>query len=322
MIAADTDVLQNASNFVSTSALYGQWAFIPVTDGKFIKERPTTQLLKGGKLNGVRILSTHNRNEAPDFTPQGLTTEENFVGFVSENYPMLSEENITSILDLYYIPANASNILVASNGENPPYSTTNSEWAYGWQQAATNLYAETTFICPSYWLADGYANKEHGKAWTYQFSVPPAQHGYNMYPLFAPTDGAGTGMDTVFRTALQYMFGNFVLRGDPTLDQAQISALDGNGGNITAAGAGVWPQWQATAGSNWMLNLNMTGGIPVNNTYVQDGVTLEVVSYMPSNNISSTALEADFQLVEGYSWEGGRGKRCQLWADLAPWTLE
>lgn len=29
---------------------------------------------------------------------------------------------------------------------------------------------------------------------------------------------------------------------------------------------------------------------------------------------------AKFDVVNGYSWEGGRGDRCNLWADLGYWT--
>ncbi|KAI0109343.1 alpha/beta-hydrolase [Hypoxylon sp. NC0597] len=319
LISADTADLQNASDYVSTSGLYGQWAFIPVTDGTLIQERPTSQLLNGGKLNGVRILSSNNLNEAVDFTPQGITSEEDFTSFLLNNYPKLTEENITNILALYSVPENSSNILVNSDGENPPYSTTNSGWAFGWQQAATNLYAETTFVCPSYWLADGYARKENGKAWHHQFSVPPAQHGLDLYPLLQRTDSIGDGMDEEFRTAFQQIWGNFIVKGDPTLDKAQTTAF--GDGNIKAAGTGIWPQWQGEPDCDWMLNLNMTGGTPVTNSFILNGTTIHVASYVAGND-TSPPLKADFSVAEGTSWEGGRGQRCQLWADLGPWILE
>ncbi|KAI1372566.1 alpha/beta-hydrolase [Hypoxylon crocopeplum] len=319
LVSADTVALQNASDYVSASGLYGQWAFIPVTDGTFIQERPTSQLLEGGELNGIRILSASNLNDGPFFTPQNTTSEDDFKSFLLYNYPLLSEENITSILTLYSIPANTSSILVNSDGENPPYSTTNSGWAFGWQQAATNLYAETTFACPSYWLADGYAKKQDGKAWHYQFSVPPGQHGSDLEPLLLPPDVTGTNMDEVFRSAFQEIWGNFVVRGDPTLSELQTSTP--SEGNITAAGAGTWPRWQGEPGRDWMLNVNMTGGMPITTAAVLDGTTIPVISYVPGND-SSPPLTADFKVAEGYSWEDGRGKRCQLWADLGPWIKE
>ena len=53
---ADTRVLQNASAYVSAGGKYGQWAFLPVTDGEFLRQRPAEQLL-AGEVNGLRILS-------------------------------------------------------------------------------------------------------------------------------------------------------------------------------------------------------------------------------------------------------------------------
>jgi hypothetical protein len=38
-----------------------------------------------------------------------------------------------------------------------------------------NIYAETTFVCPSYWLAEAFSNSDHG-AYKYQYSVPAALH--------------------------------------------------------------------------------------------------------------------------------------------------
>jgi carboxylesterase type B len=52
----DTILLQNASAHVSLGSKYGQWAFLPVTDGEFLQKRPSEQLL-AGEVNGLRILS-------------------------------------------------------------------------------------------------------------------------------------------------------------------------------------------------------------------------------------------------------------------------
>ncbi|KAI2618268.1 alpha/beta-hydrolase [Hypomontagnella submonticulosa] len=320
LVAADTIDLQNASDDVSTSGLFGQWAFIPVTDGTLIQEKPISQLLAGGELNGIRVLSSNVLNEGPDFTPRNITSEDDFRAFLSVNYPFLCEDNITSILALYSVPANVSDIIVNSDGENPPYSTTNGGWASGWDQAAINLYGETTFTCPSYWLADAFAKKQNGRAWHLQFSVPPGQHSLDLVQLLTPTDVTGTGMDQVFRTAFHQMWGNFIVRGDPTLTEVQTDTP--NHENITAAGTGIWPEWQGEPGQNWMLNMNMTGGMPVTGNVTLNGVDVPVTSYVPGNGSSWPPLVADFKIAEGSSWEGGRGERCQLWANLGPWIME
>jgi hypothetical protein len=49
-------VLQQASFNVSASGLYGTWGFLPVTDGVFIQQLPSQQLLQK-QVNGVNFLS-------------------------------------------------------------------------------------------------------------------------------------------------------------------------------------------------------------------------------------------------------------------------
>ncbi|KAK5628761.1 hypothetical protein RRF57_004476 [Xylaria bambusicola] len=318
--AADTVVLQDASARVSTSANYGQWGFIPVTDGKLIRKRPTQQLAVDRNVNGLRILTGNNENEAPGFTPQNVTTEEQFIDFVLTNYPRLSEQNISSILELYAVPEDVSPIYADSDGVTPPFSTTNSNWAIGWQQAANNLYAEATFVCSSYWLADAFAGSRRKSSWKYQFSVPPSSHGADVSPLLTDPKIQGTGMDEVFRTAFQQTWGNFIVKGDPTLSTAQASTA--GQGNITAATTGKWLQWGGQPGRDFMLNLNMTGGMPVTTPRQVGGSVVNITSYVPSSGGSYPELEATFNLVPGWQWEGGRGQRCQLWVELGQWAFE
>lgn len=56
LIGKDTLTLQNASNSISISGIYGTWGFLPVTDGSFIQQLPSQQLLKK-RVNGLRLLS-------------------------------------------------------------------------------------------------------------------------------------------------------------------------------------------------------------------------------------------------------------------------
>jgi carboxylesterase type B len=56
LVGKDTLTLQNASAYVSAAGEYGQWGFLPVTDGEFLASRPSEQLL-AGKVNGRRMLS-------------------------------------------------------------------------------------------------------------------------------------------------------------------------------------------------------------------------------------------------------------------------
>ncbi|KAI0114466.1 carboxylesterase family protein [Nemania sp. FL0031] len=318
--SVDTVALQNASAIVSASADFGQWAFIPVTDGKLIRKRPTEQLAINKKVNGLRILTGNNENEGPGFTPQNITTEDAFISFILTNYPRLSEQNITSILELYAVPDQVVNINADSNGVTPPFSTTNSNFGVGWQQAANNLYAETTFVCPSYWMADAFAGTRGKSSWKYQFSVPISRHGADVTPLLADPKTPGTGMDQVFRTAFQQTWGNFVVKGDPTLSPTQVDTA--GQGAIAAASTRNWRQWGGRPGRDFLLNINMTGGMPTASQLSVGGKVLNLTSYVPSTDGSYPELRTAFTSASGWSWEGGRGKRCQLWVDLGPWAME
>lgn len=56
LVNKDTKTLQEASAHVSASSNYGTWGFRPVTDGVFIQQLPSQQLLKK-QVNGRHILS-------------------------------------------------------------------------------------------------------------------------------------------------------------------------------------------------------------------------------------------------------------------------
>jgi len=49
------ETLQNASSLVSSSGVYGTWAFLPVTDNVFVQELPSQQYLEK-RVNGLHAL--------------------------------------------------------------------------------------------------------------------------------------------------------------------------------------------------------------------------------------------------------------------------
>jgi len=279
--------LQKASAAVSQEARNGQWAFIPVTDGSFLQDLPTVQLL-GGKANGVAMLSGNNANEGYYFVPQNITTEAIFRDYIQLNYGSLSTQQIDNILSVYQPELHyCTGTLYDSDGLSDPTANTVDGKGCGWQAAANNLYSETTFVCPAYWLADAFTatvNPNGGgkKAWRYQFSVPEALHGADLEPLSSDPNTQGTKENTVFRKSFQALWGNFIVSLSPTLGETSNSGGD----DIEAATATHWKSWGMDGGFD-MLNLNTT----------------------VSNNTK-------FSVVDGIAWEGGRGARCAIWAAL------
>ena len=72
LVGKDTQTLQNASAYISASGMYGTWGFLPVTDGAFIQQLPSQQLLKK-QVNGVRMLSGVFLPEISHVEPGQLT---------------------------------------------------------------------------------------------------------------------------------------------------------------------------------------------------------------------------------------------------------
>jgi hypothetical protein len=195
-------------------------------------------------------------------------------------------------------------------------------------------------VCPSYWLATAYSSqvsyksrrdgsgssrRGHGEkqSWKYQYSVPPSEHGADLdayYAINREALGYGT-LSPAFRTAVQEIWGRFVIYNDPTLPASLITNITTfsngsfSGDNLTAAETGKWPIWEGgdrnNEGGYRMLNLNMTGGHATEITWTAgDGTIVNVTQY------AGPGLSAQFNIVDAWTWEGGRGERCEFWASV------
>jgi hypothetical protein len=148
-----------------------------------------------------------------------------------------------------------------------------------------NIYAEATFICPSYWLNNAYTSSYH-----YQYSVPFASHGEDVAGYFGPST---PNQSPSFSLAFRRIWGNFIKTSNPTIP--------------SEAAAANWPEWVAGPAAK-MLNLNVTGGTPY------QAITLfgaTVTQFM------EPGLENNFTIAPAYPWEGDRGKRCDFWKSIA-----
>jgi len=168
LVAQNTTTLQNASFAVSASGTYGTWAFLPVTDGIFVQQRPSEQLL-AKKVNGANLVVGNNANEGYLFTSPRIATEDDLVAWLQGVFPLFDEEDISKVL-LYYPSTNASvdptaagfatlgytgmssctmwhirRILFTKIHTTGPTALNESSVATGQQQRADNIYAETTF---------------------------------------------------------------------------------------------------------------------------------------------------------------------------------
>lgn len=298
-MSKDTQTLQQASALVSGSGTFGSWAFLPVTDGTFIQSTPS-QALVHRKLNGLNHLSGNNAEDSFYFVEPNITTQNDLLAWIRLVFPLFTEDDISKLL--YYYP---SSNLSAIDADLPRFATSGdsgltalnvSQVASGPQQRANNIYAETTMLCPSYWLAEAY-NTQGRQGWKYQYSVPNAAHGSDIAAYFGPAT-PNQGPDFVL--AFQRIWGNFIVHNNPS-----ISSDIANGARANGTGQNPLESWPVfTLWDPQMANLNQTGG-----TLVQAVGTNLTIHTDPG-------LLNNLKLVNAYEWEGGRGRRCDFWKSI------
>lgn len=138
LVAKDTKTLQNASAAISGSSRYGTWAFLPVTDDVYIQQLPSQQLLQK-RVNGARLLVGNNANEGVAFVPQDIVTEDDFVNYLYDAFPLFTEDDVSKVLLYYPSPDDSlgsSMPSFATNGRSPPTALNQSTFATGQQQRA------------------------------------------------------------------------------------------------------------------------------------------------------------------------------------------
>lgn len=309
LVSKDTQTLQEASATVSASGTFGAWAFLPVTDGTVIQSTPSSAL-KRGKVNGVNHLTGNAAEEGYYFVQPNITTENDLRGWIDLVFPLFTPAETSELLALYpFNNLSATAPLFATDGDNEGLTAVDvSRTARGQQQRANTIYAETTFICPSYWLAEAYASPGH-KGYKYQYSIVPSIHGSDTSAAFGyPTPNQGPD----FATAYSRIWGNFVKSGNPSIssDIAHGAHSNETSGTDGASGLANWPQF--TADDRRMANLNQTGGTlgPIQ-TIDQYFHPTEMAAYL------GPGLTNDLSIVDADQWEGGRGERCEFWKRVA-----
>ncbi|KAJ4532088.1 hypothetical protein HRR90_006334 [Exophiala dermatitidis] len=299
---------------------YGYKDWVPsqayyATDGVFIQDLPSQQLLRR-RVNGKNALIGNNANEGPSFTPQNITTEQDLVSWLQLTFPLFTNDDIAKVL-LYYPSsngsANADAPLYATSGESGASALNESSVGAGQQQRADNIYAETTFVCPSYWMAIAY-NDQGRTSYKYQFSVEPALHGADVSAYFGPAP-SNVGPDLAL--AFRQIWGNFITTNNPSIPSniaIGASASSNSSSNSTSSSssssysndASNWPPFSMYA--PYQINLNQTGGTSFSMDITQIGRNI--------TEYGNPGLQNNITLVNAWTWEAGRGYRCEFWRSM------
>lgn len=274
----------------------------------FVQDLPSRQLARN-KVNGINALIGNNANEGINFVPRDIVTEDDLVDWLRVTFPLFTNNDIAKVL-YYYPSTNASTnpdaALYATSGNNGSTALNQSSAATGQQQRAANIYAETTFVCPSYFMAQAFSeNNMGGQAYKYQFSVIPALHGNDVSAFFGPLDGMPYTYD--FKYAFQKMAGNFITQSNPSITQSEaIGVMRPQNVNTTTTNAAVdWPPFSIYA--PYQVDFNTTCG----SDRIPDGGEDSPLFYCGGPGTNN-----NFRLVNAYTWEGGRGVRCDFWRSM------
>lgn len=229
--------------------------------------------------------------------------------YLKSTFPRLTPTDFAQLLQTYKIPSSSpesTGPLYDTLGNRGPTALNQSEFAIGLQQTAFNIFAETAFDCPSYWLANAFSSgaseepNDEKESWKYQYSVTPAYHGADITAYFSV--GASVP-NSGFRDAFQRILGNFIINNTPVIS---ISDAKGEMANATVPestdGDIDWPRWKED--SPVLMNLNTTGG-----TLVRQTVTDHLAYWLREGS----GITNEFGLADATAWEGGRGERCNFW---------
>lgn len=171
--------------------------------------------------------------------------------------------------------------------------------------SSQNIYAEATFICPSYWMAKAYSGSSGANSrssYRYQYSVAIPYHGDDDNAYFSPVP-ENVGPD--FAMAFMRIWGNFVTQNSPSILNSVA-----NGASSTDPTApnpvSMWPEYSIYAPCQ--MNLNQTGGTLVEVMRMGNG---DVTEFVAPGQMNSIELVKRLQL--------GRWKRCKVWLLEKSW---
>ncbi|KAF4982248.1 hypothetical protein FZEAL_2132 [Fusarium zealandicum] len=133
-----------------TTNSYFYWA--PCTDGDIFEDYPTSLYEKGDFVK-VPILFGSCTNEGSKYAANAGSSAQ-FIRYMQNEYPYLSEDDIETILDLY--------------PREPPVPKHDT-----WFPSASRAYGEVTFICPAENILNAFADSPSlaKNIWSYRYNV-------------------------------------------------------------------------------------------------------------------------------------------------------
>lgn len=188
-----TKVLQAANVNAQRTMPFHVNYFGPVIDDDFIVDLLPRAYSRGNLSKDVRVITSHNQNEARFLGNQSVKTDADFDNWVQINFLSASSSIRQQIINQIYPPIYDGSL---------PYTNP--------QQRSDLAVNEYLIKCTTVSVAEAYENQTHN----YIFGVPPAIHAQDLAYTYNPNDPT-PGFLPAIAEALQTYLANFVLGGDP-----------------------------------------------------------------------------------------------------------
>ncbi|KAF8166294.1 Alpha/Beta hydrolase protein [Mycena galopus ATCC 62051] len=182
----DSATLATVNTNMTTAAFAGTFPFVPVVDGTFITELPSTAFSRG-KMNQANILSITNSNEGFIFVPQ--TVDFDVADYAKQLFPLLSPAQAKSVASTYSALGTST-------------------------EQVTAIYGESILMCPTYLLLSTFS----GQAYKGEMAISPGYHAEDIlyyYPDFTELITAEPFDNPAFATAFSQAFVSFAAELDP-----------------------------------------------------------------------------------------------------------
>lgn len=101
------------------------------------------------------------------------------------------------------------------------------------------------------------------------------------------------------------IWGNFITTSNPSISAALANGAHSHD-NSASNPITNWPPF--TIYAPYQINLNETGGLEI---------STEAVPEVNATEYTGANLRNNFSLVNAYTWEAGRGYRCDFWRSVA-----
>ncbi|KAF7327270.1 Carboxylic ester hydrolase [Mycena kentingensis (nom. inval.)] len=220
--ATPTSELQTANLNINLNTFVGTYAFPPVVDGSFIRERPLEALRKG-RVNGEMLLVGTNAFEGSIFVNTSIPAAESVGSYALELLPNLRASKRVDVEKVH-----------ARTGTEP--------------EKIVALAGDLLYFCSAYSLLRAF----RGRAYKLSFAIPPGQHGTDLqyyfpslvedvpvlnYPFFFN--------NTQFINAFAQSFTAFGISGDPNV-------------KISDTITPIWARWKDEDGARVEMVFNRT----------------------------------------------------------------